>query len=89
MFKKLEIRKKYHCITYWNGDVMVGRKCTVCGEDKLVEEFNFSNKEKGTRKGYCKKCESEKHKEYRSNNLEKEREALKKLLEEKEDISAE
>ena len=35
-------------ITYWKDGIMVGRKCTECGEDKEIERFSFHNKRKGT-----------------------------------------
>lgn len=36
--------------------------CTKCKKSKDLEEFNFSNKSKGTRRAECKLCLSKRFK---------------------------
>jgi len=50
------------------------KKCWMCGEEKLLSEFY---KRKGSKDGHahvCKECNKERYKEWRKNNLERERE---------------
>ena len=44
----LETRIKRGTTIYWKDGVLVGRKCTKCGRDKEISEFNFKDKKKGT-----------------------------------------
>ena len=89
--ENLEARtnKRYKTAVYWENGIMVSRKCTTCGENKKINEFNFLNKKSGTYKAECKECErrrnkkwrennSDYDKEYRENNLDKIKEYRKK-----------
>ena len=58
-------------VTYWKDGVMIGRKCTKCGEDKPISEFRFMNKKKGTYKAECKNCSDLRLIEWKKNNIEK------------------
>jgi DNA repair exonuclease SbcCD ATPase subunit len=51
-------------ISYWEDGVLIGKKCTVCGKDKKMSEFSYTNKKKGTYKANCKECD----KQYRKEN---------------------
>jgi hypothetical protein len=63
----LEVRKNHlGGISYWKDDILVGKKCTKCGEDKSIDKFYIHNKKKGTYKCECKECE----KRYREANKE-------------------
>ena len=42
-------------ITYWKDGNLIGRRCSKCGEDKLINEFGFLRK-KGLYNSECKKC---------------------------------
>ena len=42
-------------ITYWKDGILIGRRCSKCGEDKLINEFGFLRK-KGLYNPECKKC---------------------------------
>ena len=33
--------------------------CTKCGKELLIEEFNWRNKTKGTRRSECKYCHTQ------------------------------
>lgn len=72
-FEGLEkrINKRWKTITYWKDGVLVGRKCTKCGEDKEIGEFCFLNKEQNIYDSICKECKKEYNKEYRENNFDK------------------
>ena len=37
--------------------VFTHKVCTMCSEDKPIEQFNWSNKAKGVRSTYCKPCQ--------------------------------
>ena len=39
--------------------IPVSKKCRVCKEEKLLSEFDFSNKAKDKRCSICKTCEEE------------------------------
>ena len=43
---------------------MVEKKCSDCKRVKLIEEFSWKNKERGTRQSKCKGC----HRDYRRKN---------------------
>lgn len=48
------------------------KKCQCCGKELPIDEFNFWNKEKGSRMSICKECEHEKQRlkrEYKKNIL--------------------
>ena len=66
MFEDAEkkINKSWQTITYWKDGVMVGRRCTRCGKDKEIKEFDFSNKLKGTYQAKCKECRYEEGRKY-------------------------
>lgn len=69
--KDLEKRvNKMGGITYWKENVLVGKKCTVCGEDKPISEFHFRNKKKGTYNSSCKECEKQRQHHWYENNIE-------------------
>lgn len=71
MFENAEVRKNRNgSISYWKDDVLIGQRCTKCGEDKEIHEFYFKNKKEGIRKTCCKECESSGVKNWRNNNLE-------------------
>ena len=60
MFEGLEKRvNKKGGISYWDGDVIVGKRCTECGEDKEINCFEIRDKEKNTYRGKCKECKNE------------------------------
>ena len=41
----LEVRKNHlGGISYWKDDILVGKKCTKCGEDKSIDKFYIHNK---------------------------------------------
>jgi hypothetical protein len=58
-----------HCIT----NIINIKKCSKCGEVLPIEKFNFRNEKTGYRQNYCRICQRIKNKEYRLNNLQKER----------------
>ena len=73
----LEIRiigKNSKNITYWENDVMVGRKCSKCGEDKPISEFRVA-------RAYCKECVKDEKRKWRKNNPDKKREHDKRYRE--------
>ena len=77
--KDLEKRtNKSGSISYWKDGVLVGKKCTVCGEDKPISEFNFYNKKKGLRRAYCNKCHAKQTRRWYKNNDEKAKEISKR-----------
>lgn len=45
--------------------------CIKCKKTKNIEEFNQKSKGSATRKSYCKECQSEYNKQYRSKHLDK------------------
>jgi hypothetical protein len=57
------VNERWKTITYWRNGVLVGRKCTKCGIDKQINEFNFYNKEENVYHSVCKECEKQYHKE--------------------------
>lgn len=66
--KDLEKRvNKMGGITYWKENVLIGRRCTKCGQDKEINQFGFDHKKKDGYKSQCKVCE----KEYRKVNKER------------------
>ena len=72
MFEGLEKRiNKNGNISYWDGDTMVGKRCSKCGKDKKKEAFRIKSKKEDTYRAECKECEKqyreaskEHHKEY-------------------------
>ena len=71
MFKDAEKRvNKYGTITYWKNGLMVGKRCTKCGEDKEICEFGYSDKKKGYYRAECKKCYSQHHTQWYEANKE-------------------
>ena len=53
MFENAEIRKnRSGSISYWKDGVIIGKRCTKCGEDKEITEFS---KKRGVYKAICKK----------------------------------
>jgi hypothetical protein len=77
--KDLEKRvNKMGGISYWKEDVLVGKKCCRCGEDKEISEFSYSNKKKGIFKSECKSCNKERQKYWYENNREYDSERKKK-----------
>ena len=62
MFEGLEIRTTYgkgsKVISYFKDGVIVGRRCTECGEDLEISCFTIEKKRLGTYKSKCKKCRS-------------------------------
>lgn len=74
--KDLEKRvNKMGGITYWKENVLIGRRCTKCGQDKEINQFT---KKKDGYKAQCKECEKEKNKKYYENNADKIKENFKK-----------
>ena len=80
MFKDAEKIVKSGKTTYWKDGVMIGRKCSKCGEDKVIDEFGFEKK--GKHRAHCKECERKRVKEYYKNNTEKCRASNKKYAQE-------
>jgi hypothetical protein len=37
--------------------ILTHKVCTMCGEDKPIDEYNFSSKTKNIRSTYCKPCQ--------------------------------
>ena len=65
MFEGLEKRTNNRgTVTYWKDGVLIGRKCTRCGEEKEISEFNFFNKKKGTYRPNCKECKNKYNKRW-------------------------
>ena len=46
------------------------RVCTKCGQTKTVDQFGWSNKAKGWRRGKCKVCYNAASNQYKANNRE-------------------
>ena len=66
MFENAEIRKNRNGnISYWKDGVLIGKRCTRCGEDKEISEFNFHNKAKGEYRSECNNCRSIREKKCR------------------------
>lgn len=82
---EIKINKQYGTITYWKDGVIIGRKCTMCGEDKEINEFNFLNKKKGVYNPKCKEC----RKRYRETNKEHLKEKSKQYYEANKDYRKE
>ena len=79
MFEDAEKRvTKKGFVTYWKDGVMIGRKCTKCGEDKPISEFGICNSKKNQYRADCKKCHSKQNLLYEQNNSEKVKESRKK-----------
>lgn len=56
MFENAEIRKnRSGNISYWKDGVLIGKRCTKCGEDKEITDFSKKN---GVYKALCKKCKN-------------------------------
>ena len=56
MFEDAEKIVKSGKTTYWKDGVMIGRKCSKCGEDKPISEFGIANKKKNQYRADCKSC---------------------------------
>ena len=60
--EELEVRKTYGkgsvVISYFKDGIIVGRKCTECGEDLEISCFAIEKRKLGTYKSKCKKCRS-------------------------------
>lgn len=56
MFEAAEKRvNRSGSISYWKDDVLIGKRCTKCGEDKEITDFSKKN---GVYKAICKKCKN-------------------------------
>lgn len=55
---------------------MKDKKCTKCGETKLLEEFSWRNKDKGILASNCKLCQKKMRQSYYKRNTKKERERV-------------
>jgi len=53
------------------------KQCSVCGEVKEEEEFNFRHKDKGQKWGTCKVCQANQRKTWYENNKEKQIETVR------------
>ena len=51
------------------------KKCTKCGKELAIEEFNWRDKTKGTRRSECKKC----HSEYMKNRYQEKKQIIQEL----------
>lgn len=45
-----------------NGQYVQGKKCKSCNYNKPLNDFNFADKHKGTRKNICRQCIKNKYK---------------------------
>jgi hypothetical protein len=77
----LEVRVKYGITTYWKDGLLIGKKCTKCGEDKEISNFRIVDKAKGNCRSECRECERKKTRENTKNNPNKVRENNKKWRE--------
>ena len=60
MFEGLEKRVgKKGNISYWDGDTIVGKRCTKCGKDKEISCFTIRDKKKNIYRSECKECKNE------------------------------
>ena len=67
----LEVKKNRNGnISYWKGDEIVGKRCTICGESKPISEFSFHNKAKKIYQVWCKECQKEYKKQWDKKNPE-------------------
>lgn len=75
----LEVKKnKKGTPTYWKDDILVGKKCTKCGKDKEMSEFNFRNKKKRWYTNICKECGRERDKKRFQDKHEQELERFRR-----------
>lgn len=51
--------------------------CTKCGKELLIEEFNWRDKKKGTRRSECKYC----HSSYMKEQYQRKKETVNKIKE--------
>ena len=66
MFENAEIRKnRSGSISYWKDGVLIGKRCTKCGEDNEISKFNFLNKAKGEYRSECNNCRCTREKKSR------------------------
>ena len=80
--KDLEIRvNNRNAVSYWKDGVMVGRKCTKCGKDKKLEEFEFRDKKNGVYRAECRECGRQLKKQHREKNKEHYKEKRKQYYE--------
>lgn len=49
---------------------MKTKKCSICGEEKLLEEFGKFGKDKKHFRSYCKTCDNKRSREYYHNHIE-------------------
>ena len=69
MFETAEKRvNKSGSISYWKDGVLIGKRCTKCGQRKLLEEFNRSKKHKDGRRTECRECQKDYNKQWRGSN---------------------
>ena len=66
----------YGRVSYWEGEKILYKECSKCGEIKSIDCFNES-KTRGKIRSACKDCTSKKTKEYREKNAQKLKEAKK------------
>jgi hypothetical protein len=69
----LEIRitgKRKKVISYWENDILVGKKCTKCGKNKRVSEFASKSKKEGGYQAKCKECQKQYKKQWDKENKE-------------------
>ena len=67
LFKDAEKRiNRKGSISYWKDNVIIGKRCTKCGEDKEISNFTLTNKKKLIYNATCKECRRqwEKNSEY-------------------------
>ncbi len=68
---------------------MQTKKCTKCKKEKTIDKFSKEKAGKYGVRGDCKSCNSIKHKKWREDNSEYEKERQKKWRDENPDYSAE
>ena len=55
-------------VSYWKGDEIIGKRCTICGEIKPISEFSFHNKAKKIYQVWCRECQKEYRKQWDKKN---------------------
>ena len=59
MFETAEkrVNNRYKTVTYWKDGILVGRKCTVCGEENYIGDKNKKlHPERIEILKFCKRC---------------------------------
>lgn len=51
--------------------ISVLKRCSACGEDKILKEFNLRKNSKMGRQSRCKSCQANSFPDYYQNNKEK------------------